>query len=91
LLEAIYIGSPVIATEVGGMPEIIRTVGAGTLVPPNRPRSLAEAIAKMLASEPEQRGSRAIRERVGANYSFRRLMSEYEAVYSATLAGRGQA
>jgi len=43
-LEAITFGRPVIASEVGGIPEIVRDGETGVLVPPNDCRQLAEAI-----------------------------------------------
>ncbi|ADL08269.1 glycosyltransferase family 4 protein [Thermosediminibacter oceani] len=44
LLEAMAMGKPVIATDVGGNPEIIRHGVTGMLVPPDNPRALAEAM-----------------------------------------------
>lgn len=45
LLEAILAGAPIVATAVGGIPEIVNTTN-GILVPPARPDLLAEAILK---------------------------------------------
>lgn len=44
LLEANASGKPVIASEVGGIPSVVRNGYNGTLVPPNEPRDLAKAI-----------------------------------------------
>jgi glycosyltransferase involved in cell wall biosynthesis len=48
VLEALASGRPVVASAVGGVPELVRE-GAGLLVPPERPDALASAIAAALA------------------------------------------
>jgi len=52
ILEAMSIGLPIIASDVGGIPEIIENQISGILVPPNNPKSLAEAFS-LLAEKPE--------------------------------------
>lgn len=48
VLEALSCGKPVVATEVGGMSEIITSQDFGILVKPNRPASLMQALTKAL-------------------------------------------
>jgi len=48
LMEALACGKPVIATEVGGVPEIITSKKLGIMVPPEDVESLAEGIAQAL-------------------------------------------
>ena len=51
LFEAMACGLPVIATTVGGTPEIINHLKNGVLVPPKNPEAIAEALLKLLAEE----------------------------------------
>jgi glycosyltransferase involved in cell wall biosynthesis len=51
VLEALAVGSPVIATSVGGVPEVVRDGENGLLVAPNDPRALADAIGRLFADD----------------------------------------
>jgi len=51
VLEALAVGSPVIATAVGGVPEIVHDGENGLLVAPNDPEALAGAIRRLLADD----------------------------------------
>ena len=62
-VEALALGTPLIATAVGGVPEIVVDGVNGLLVPPGAPAALAEAIGRFLdsarpACEPLRRGAR---------------------------------
>lgn len=54
-VEAMVMGVPVIATELGGFTETIRAGATGWLVPPNDPKALADAIIKAFNQTPEER------------------------------------
>ena len=69
LVEAMAYGVPVIATEVGGVPELLEN-GAGVLVPPSDAGALTEALARVL-------GSSTLRAEL-AHAGRRRVEAEFE-------------
>jgi glycosyltransferase involved in cell wall biosynthesis len=46
--ESLLMGVPTIATDVGGVPDVVKDGQTGWLVPPRRPRQLAEKIIGIL-------------------------------------------
>lgn len=82
LLEAMSMGKPVVATHVGGVPEVITNGYDGMTVPPENPTALAVAI-RSLASDPKRRtlfGQRA-RQRITTSFSLETMADRYEALY----------
>ncbi len=55
ILEALAQEVPVVATEVSGIPEVIRPAVTGWLVPPADPEALARAVAEACSNPPEAR------------------------------------
>ena len=87
LLEAMAHGVPVVASAIGGIPELLDG-NAGLLVPPDDPGALADALAR-LAADPELRaglaeaGRRRIAEEFEAGSVARRLSQLFETAASA--------
>ncbi len=87
LLEAMAAGLPVVATHVGGVPELVRPGHTGWLVPPQEPALLAGALSNLLADADRRRAfGKAGRERVETDFSFNRMVSRYEALFNDLLA-----
>jgi len=86
LLEAMAAGLPVVATNVGGTPEVVQHGVTGLLVPPQDSRALADALRQVL-SDPDRRHEmgRKGRERVEAHFSLSAMARHYEQVYEQAL------
>jgi glycosyltransferase involved in cell wall biosynthesis len=87
-LEAMAMETPVVASDTGGLVEIVRHGEDGLLVPPRQPERWAEAI-DWLIGQPELRAEmgRSGRRRVEADFGGQRLVNEVMAGYEAALAG----
>ncbi len=85
-LEGQACGRPVIATRIGGLPEIIATEVDGLLVPPDDPKALADAIVR-LVEQPElaQRLGSTAAARVEQERSHRHGAEHYVAQYRRLL------
>lgn len=90
LLEAMASELPIVATNVGGNPEVVIDGVTGFLVPPKEPEKTAEAIAKILQNpELAQKMGGAGRKRVEEKFSLERMVREYGELYEECLARKG--
>jgi glycosyltransferase involved in cell wall biosynthesis len=82
VLEAMAAGLPVVATAVGGTPEVVEDGVTGLLVPPAEPTALAQAINHLLG-DPALRLTlgRAGRERAAKQFSVEKMVCQTEALY----------
>lgn len=85
VIEAMASGVPVVATEVGGVPEMIDPGVTGILVPPGAPSRLADAVGRLLAAprQAEAMGIAARRvalDRFGIDRHAARLADEYRVI-----------
>jgi glycosyltransferase involved in cell wall biosynthesis len=86
LIEAMSAGKPVVATRVGGIPEIVDDGGCGFLVPPGQPKALADGIVSLLKDrELSLEMGKNGRKRAEALFSLDRMMAELEDVYRGLL------
>lgn len=85
ILEAMAAGIPVVATHVGGTPEVVLHGATGVLVPSRNAAMLARAIMELAAS-PTRAGclSAAARQRVAAHFTLNRMAESYLELYSAS-------
>jgi glycosyltransferase involved in cell wall biosynthesis len=89
LIEALAAGKPVVATRVGGTPDLLGGGEHGLLVPPAEPAALAAAILQTIEeSEAALRRARAGREHVLARHSSDRLVRDVDALYRELRAAR---
>ena len=87
ILEALSCETPVIATPVGGVPEIIKNHKTGILVPPSSPIRLAEAIDYLLQNKDVRlkmacEGRKLVKEQYSLEKACERLCSIYKQIIS---------
>jgi glycosyltransferase involved in cell wall biosynthesis len=89
LLEAACVGLPVVATNVGGIPECVVDEETGLLVSPGDDAALVHALQRLGGDEGlRRRVGSAARERVLRRHSIGRIAEEYVAFYERVLAQR---
>jgi len=80
--EALYLGTPVVASRVGGIPEIVEDGIDGLLVPPANSEALTDAIVRLLGDPEKPRlMAGAGRERIREQFSFEKMIRAYEHIY----------
>jgi N-acetyl-alpha-D-glucosaminyl L-malate synthase BshA len=85
-LEAMNCGVPVIATNIGGLPELITHAETGYLFPIGETEKMAEAAAALLRDhEKHERFGRRARDRAVQNFNASQIIPQYEAFYEEVL------
>jgi len=82
ILQALAVGTPVVATTIGGSPEVIRDGDTGRLVPPNDAHALATAILDTFndydgSRAMARRGQAFVRERLSVDAQMGRTTDVY--------------
>jgi glycosyltransferase involved in cell wall biosynthesis len=86
LLEAMSCGLPVIATTVGGTPEIVAHNKNGVLIPPKNPQAMAKAITELLSNPNlEQKLGKQARHNVEERFSWEQNVRQLETIYKKFL------
>ena len=85
VLEAMALGRPIVATPVGGTPELVDDGETGLLVPPRDPAALADALRRLLADDALRRtlgenARRRVEERFTADATAREVLAIYDEV-----------
>jgi glycosyltransferase involved in cell wall biosynthesis len=92
LLEAMATGRPVVATAVGGTPEVIADGESGLLVPADDPAAMAAAMGRIMDDAAlARRLGAAARQTVEQRYGAKSMVRRLEAVYAAVASAGGMA
>lgn len=86
VIEAMAAGLPVVASEVGGIPELVKSGVTGMLVPPGDAAALARSVLDLM-DRPGFAAAlgEAARARIEQEFSFDRMVGGFERVYAAGL------
>ncbi len=86
LLEAGAAGKPIVATDVGGVPEVLKNGETGILVPPRDPGRMAEAVAGLLRDEKRRhRMGRAAKDWVRKRFDEDKMISQLRDIYEESV------
>lgn len=86
ILEAMSTGLPIVATDVGGNPELVDREETGLLVPPADPESLSRAIGVYVDSKDMRLSAgRSARQRVEQRFSIDAMVDQYLALYNSAI------
>ena len=89
ILEGMAMRKPVIATEVGGNPELVAPGTTGLLVPVGDPDRLAQAIVELLRRPDRRAMGEAARRRIEERFSMPRMVEQTAALYTRLLRQHG--
>ncbi len=86
LLEAMAMGKPIVTTEVGGIPEIVKNGFNGLLVPPRDTVSLSKAIKELISNDRlAAKLGQAARDLVHDNLSIKAIAQKWQSLYLSIL------
>ena len=86
LLEAMGAGVPVVATAVGGVPNVVEDGVSGWIVPPEAPEQLARAMSEaVIDADARSRHATGGRQQIRRKYDFDSWILRHDAVYRSAL------
>jgi len=88
LIEAMAAGRPIVATAVGGVPDIVEHGRSGLLVPPGDAATLASALVTLAGDEPRRARLGEEGRAAAARHDPGRLLDEIGTLYCSGLAAR---
>lgn len=92
IIEAMFLGVPVVASNVGGIPGLVADGETGLLVPAGNPRALAGALGRLIGSrELRERFGAAARTRAAREFDPERTALQYLRLYRSLAGGQGAA
>ncbi len=89
LLEAGAAGAPVVASNVGGIPEILRDGDTGILVAPRDAKGIADEILTLRDDSALRQRMSEMAQRVSGDYSIEHMVERIEAVYETLIEEKG--
>ncbi|MEQ8717519.1 MAG: glycosyltransferase [Acidimicrobiales bacterium] len=82
LMEALALGLPVVATDVGGVGEVVRSAGVGRVVHPDRTDDLVDALEIELADDEVRRAHAAAAVEAAERFSVVHAVDRLEEIYA---------
>jgi glycosyltransferase involved in cell wall biosynthesis len=90
VLEAMAAGLPIVATNVGGIPEFIVNAENGFLVEPKDPEQIAEKVCLLLGDDELRRRISENNKEKARDYSWENIIDRLEHVYTDALANKSK-
>jgi glycosyltransferase involved in cell wall biosynthesis len=87
LLDAMHFGLPIVASKVGGIPEIVEDQVNGLLIPPGSPRDLINALQRVVDDAALRESMCRQNRNKAAQFGAGRMASSYESIYRSILNG----
>ena len=87
LVEAMALGKPIVASNIGGIPDLVIHGKNGFLVPPKNPKELAKYIQILLEDEEKREKMGLAGKKIALNFSARNIVEKTEELYGELLKG----
>jgi glycosyltransferase involved in cell wall biosynthesis len=88
VFECMANGTPLVATAVGGLPEVVESGVSGILVPPRNPEAMADALAELLRDPNRSAALAAAAAQRLSDYSIDAVAERFADLYAELLAAR---